>query len=672
MRFPRTSLRKLIVAFLYPALLVSSLLFIQTALADDPFRFAPEIDHFQTDFDPAKHMLPVRNDYKVTKNTIEQFPQPRSMADDGRCRGINETNVSYFEKYGKDPSRPPLAVLGAQIESKYPGILDKVATSAQITASAEGLHLYEGRALPSGMSAAAQLVRDMRQTGLPQLLSLWGNSGSNRYGHSVSVYAVTVKQSGGGKIYIFNVADPNYEPGNPENKTKTIVYNEGSRFYSQGWEPYKSGDIDYTHIALRRDPSEPTTWKKIVSYFKGTPASKTDAQRNPIQISDYLLKNLSEAEQGRVLPARMSQSSGGVEGMSVTKDEVGGVLIQFDPQAFTESNRQQDAQLDAQIQSFVDSDRSGTLVIRGTSRAESFETLSLKQWLASGDPTLGGFTRVRGYIVKDDDIVLIGKRDPAMPAIDGDVLTVALSATYLDGTTPFVSLDPNPVNYFGPQQARVGGIADKFQQSQFVGIMLDADYDMKRISLGELAVDVPNFQSWYEILQHSENTEPGASREWLTPISLTVGDVFESGPAVIFQSEVQVLTERMKDFNDYSASPDESRPEDELAVQLMTRHYSELERKVPNFYRLHGLFDVAKLGTLLRYKHVTNPVLEQVAQRAIRVVPHKKEYDGSCHCPWLKFCGAVTQPRIRLTPIPPGKPTSKRWSSPRENRKIQR
>jgi hypothetical protein len=629
MRFPVTSLRIVIVAFLLLTLLAASALIIQPALADDPFRFAPEIDHFQTGFDPAKNMLPVRNDYKVPQNEIEHFPKPRSIADDGRCRGINETNVSYFEKYGKDPTRPPLAELGAQIESKYPGILDKAAASAQITASAQGLHFYGDKAMPSGVSAAAQLVRDMRQTAVPQLLSIWGNTGSGPYGHSISVYGVTVKQSGGGKIYIFNVADPNYEPGSPENKTRTIIYNEGSRFYPQGWAPYESGGFPFNHISLRRDPSEPTTWKKVVSYFKGTPASKTDAQRNPIQISGYYLKNLSEAEQGRVLPPpRLAQSADGVEGMSVTKDEVGGVLIQFDPQAFTEPNRQQDAQFDAQIQSFVDSNRTGTLVIRGTSRAESFETLSLRQWLTSGDPTLGGLTRVRGYIVRDDDVVLIGKRDASMPAIDGDVLTVALNATYLEGATPFVSLDPNPLNYFGPQQVRVGGIANKFEQSEFVRVMLDADYDMKRISLGELAVAVPNFQSWYEILRQSENAEPGASRAWLTPISFTVGDVFESGPAVIFQSEVQVLTERMKDFNDYSASPGESRAEDDLAVQLMTRHFSELEREVPNFYRLHGLFDVAKLGTLLRYKHVASSVLEQVARRPIRVVPHKTEYDG--------------------------------------------
>ena len=154
---------------------------------------------------------------------------------------------------------------------------------------------------------------------------------------------------------------------------------------------------------------------------------------------------------------------------------------------------------------------------------------------------------MRGYILKEDDIILVGKMDPGRPKIDADLLTVALGSIYRTGTWPFVSLDPDPANPYRNQIPRVGGMPKEHTETEFVRIMLDADYDMKRISLGELSLNIPRFLSHYDILR--EFDEPGIPemrRFWLAPGVATSGDVMENDDAVVFESSVVVLTERIK------------------------------------------------------------------------------------------------------------------------------
>jgi len=84
--------------------------------------------------------------------------------------------------------------------------------------------------------------------------------------------------------------------------------------------------------------------------------------------------------------------------------------------------------------------------------------------------------------------------------------------------------------------------------SDFVRILLDADYLMKRINLGKERTEIEGFKSWFDLLgQREDSVGERSNRMWLAPLSAAVGDVLETrmgeGEVVYFESEVQVLTE---------------------------------------------------------------------------------------------------------------------------------
>src|SRR5439155_13664825 len=159
--------------------------------------------------------------------------------------------------------------------------------------------------------------------------------------------------------------------------------------------------------------------------------------------------------------------------------------------------------------------------------------------------------RLRGCIIKDDDILLIGQENENGSLVDLDVFTVALRTVYKTGSVPFVSLDPDPADMYGPQKVRVGGLPAELENTEFVRILLDADYDMKLIGLGELKLEIEGFQSWYDLLRERRPGGESIGRFWLVPQAMGAGDVRENGQAFLFDSEVQIQTERLKKVGDF-------------------------------------------------------------------------------------------------------------------------
>lgn len=310
--------------------------------------------------------------------------------------------------------------------------------------------------------------------------------------------------------------------------------------------------------------------------------------------------------------------------------KVGGVMIYYNPAILAAAIPPE--HLAQALQQLVNGVEQGKthFMLRFKQEEEKFALLSLKEWLATGGQTLGNLTRVRGYILKGDDIVLVGHEEPGRPKIDGDVLTVALNSVYKNDSVPFVSLDPDPADPSGPQKAFTGGVPKEFENTEFFRIMLQADYDMKRIALGELKVNVDGFRSWYDILKETQPPDHLVwSRDWLMPQWTGVGDVLENGAAVVFESEVQVLTERMRQVGDFLlAGTRRMGTEDKEAAANLTGYYREIEKRVDSFYQLHALFDVTKLCAILSERGVKSPLLEAIADRAVRTVRHKDYYDG--------------------------------------------
>src|SRR5262249_10090158 len=115
------------------------------------------------------------------------------------------------------------------------------------------------------------------------------------------------------------------------------------------------------------------------------------------------------------------------------KEKVGGVMVYYDPAIL--ANAVPAGALPPSLQHPALNEQQGKTSVsrRVDGREESFVTLSLKAWLSSGARTLGGLTRIRGYVRKPDDLILIGQVEPDRPVIDADVLTVALASVYRSG-----------------------------------------------------------------------------------------------------------------------------------------------------------------------------------------------------------------------------------------------
>lgn len=317
-------------------------------------------------------------------------------------------------------------------------------------------------------------------------------------------------------------------------------------------------------------------------------------------------------------------------------EHVGGVMLRFEPGApETAIDADQLTRLMDQARATLDEGSSPSVVLRLGVAAEEFQIISLKEVVDERRETLGSLTRVRGYILKDDDLLLVGQAEPGRPPIAVELLTVALNSVYRDGTSPFISLDPNPYDPLGPQVPRIGGLPEEHAESDFVRIMLDADYDMKRIMLGELDVDVPGFRSEFELLQEAgDELVPEMRRFWLTPLMASAADVLQNGPAVLFESRVQVLTERQKQAGEFIVASEANDSTAELGAMYLTHYYDQIAQRLDSFYQLYGVFDCAKLCAILRHKQVTHPLLEAIGRRNVRTAARRdgrgvrEPYDG--------------------------------------------
>jgi tetratricopeptide (TPR) repeat protein len=323
--------------------------------------------------------------------------------------------------------------------------------------------------------------------------------------------------------------------------------------------------------------------------------------------------------------------------LKVIKDaKVGGVMLRFDTAGYEGEASEEDlARVLDQLQRFLATTERGAIVLQLRERRETFHVVPLRRLLESGDRTLGGLTRVRGYVRDSSgDVYLVGLAESGQHGIDLDLLTVALRTIWKEGHWPFVSLDPDPNNFGGPQRARVGGVPDGLRDTAFVRTMLDADYKMKEISIGKTRPAIEGFKSYPDLLREQPEArgEEAAFRLWLAPLPSPGGDVFatrrDAAEAVVFESQVQVLTETMKRAGEYLAGTGETDPVAEEAAAMLTRHYDSLARAYPDFRQLQAIFDVAKLCAIWRARGVGGELLEQLAERRPERVEVPSQYEG--------------------------------------------
>ncbi len=239
----------------------------------------------------------------------------------------------------------------------------------------------------------------------------------------------------------------------------------------------------------------------------------------------------------------------------------------------------------------------------------------------------GSMRRIHGYIIdrKAGDIRIIGDSAGDGAAVAIDELIIGIAAIWKRGAEPLVSLDPELENLGGPQFVRVQGVP---KNSRFAKIMLDADYKMKRIALGEEAVSIVGFESKKNLF--SAEDIGGTSRFWLTPARLQSASILTSpdGRVYVFDGAMRLLTEELATSTGVIRGTGRRIVNDERVANGFTIHMTEFENKFPIFRRLHALMDISLMASLWRTTNLKLPVIETFITLPVSDVQVPESYPG--------------------------------------------
>ena len=209
--------------------------------------------------------------------------------------------------------------------------------------------------------------------------------------------------------------------------------------------------------------------------------------------------------------------------------------------------------------------------------------------------TLGGITKIRGLVYdrKNEDVILVGKRDPDRSILTLDDFVVALRARFIHGKWPLVSIDPTPeTKKTDMQMVRFeGGIED----TQFGEDLFDADYRLKKIGMGLLPSGVAGLATYWDLGMERAKERSGSShkigsRFWFYPVLPSVS--VREDVVAIRGLKVGVFTEVLsaeidgKEIEDLSTFQD--RAGDRFAKGV-SEEFENLATVHPSFSRLHGL-----------------------------------------------------------------------------------
>jgi Flp pilus assembly protein TadD len=247
----------------------------------------------------------------------------------------------------------------------------------------------------------------------------------------------------------------------------------------------------------------------------------------------------------------------------------------------------------------------------------------------------GDLVRVHGFVLlpEQKDILLLGTTDAKAPPMELDDLIVAVRTVWKDHAVPACSLDPDPddmaAGKAGPQKVRVLGVP---RDSSFAKTMLDADYDMKRITFGAAPVEAPDYLTLKELIRRSPDpsAEQGSSRFWFVPVSPGPGEVLASpdGDLYLFSSDVQVLTEQVLFTREGTVGTGKVQRTREEAAASFTKHFAEIARQKTACRKLQTLFDLVLLTRLWQEKGLRSDLLDRLCALPYRIATVPDSYVG--------------------------------------------
>ena len=264
---------------------------------------------------------------------------------------------------------------------------------------------------------------------------------------------------------------------------------------------------------------------------------------------------------------------------------------------------------------------------------------------ASGQPlaeealSLAGIGRLEGFYVDTDhaDVVLVGRREAGRPSLRLDDLVLALRIAQGDAD-PFCSLDPRPEHVLrtqqvlhekparsdrealrrladrlqaaiGPQDVVVGGVP---RTSHWAHVMIDADYDMKKISQGKLSVPGVASQIAMTLAERRRQIETGAqggpagarmSRFWFHVADGAPTFLETEGMVFVQACAVSVLTEAQRASADGTLS-DSGADDDSAAAWARTfsAAYDAVARAAPSCAELENLYRLLAVARAIEHR----------------------------------------------------------------------
>lgn len=525
----------------------------------------------------------------------------------GTCNGDAELSFAWHAARQKDPSLPALADVEREILSRPGGNayllrIRELAQRASYNAGPMGVSIAapggRPRAAEATLAEAAAAVKSGQParlilSGMQSVVGRDGMPHQRRILHTVTAYQTA---EAGGTVGL-RVAD-----SSAAGRSALLVI-DGKTGARKAWEEVSEGDLG--RVAWDRadlvssPPADAALYVRLVEAArKGVP---------PAQI---------EAALG--LDAVPPPSSGAI----LADPKAGGIWIAFDPSVYEGTTTE--AAVDewvAQAQAFLATGAAGGLALLDKEHRETVHLVSLAATLRAKAATLAPLTRIRGYVLTEDDVWLVGPAEPSGEPVPVDVLVVALQTVWQRGLTPYVSLDPNPDDLVGAPRPRVGDLPADLRETAFVRILFAADYAMKEIVLGARPLDIDGWRSMRDVLADADlSTSDQLVRMWLTPLSAPVADVLESRcgeeTAVWFQGRVQLQSEEMLLSDGVMVGKGRVDPLWAGVATAFTARYDDIAARVPVFRRLATVFDCAKACAIWRARDVRHRVLDALAAKA--------------------------------------------------------
>ena len=244
----------------------------------------------------------------------------------------------------------------------------------------------------------------------------------------------------------------------------------------------------------------------------------------------------------------------------------------------------------------------------------------------------GGLRRIFGYVVDAEarDVELIGSAEGGGAPISIDELIVGVDAVWRRGVEPMVSLEPDPNDMAGPHKSMVYSIPFS---SRFAKVMLDADYEMKFITLLGRDVTLDDFPTMIGLMKGGGQVGSSYHRFWFMPSRPRPGDVvaLPGGRAYLFDAGLVLRTEEMLVRGGMMIGNGAANPAGRTVAAAFTSNLAELEVAFPVIRELHALVDVTMMASIWRLTGLDLPVLHDLAGLPVAEDAVPESYAGLHH-----------------------------------------